>query len=102
MIKTITINEDLVNEIQLKDATVQTMKDVVKNLIETHALEEKDIVTISPVFFGLQKRLSEAEVAFTKAKDAMIHEILDEETRKNLTFWNLDYFSCELTYETKE
>lgn len=98
MKQTILVNEDMVNEIQMKDATEQSMKSTIAAYLETHALDETDKALSSPVFVSYQKKAAEAGIEFRKAKDAMIADLFSAEERARGINWSLDYDSCTLTY----
>lgn len=98
---TIKINEDVVADIQLKDATVQVMQNTLSVFLDTHSLDATDDILNSPIYAGFQKKLVEAKVAFEKAKDSMINENLDADTRQKVVNWDLNYSSGILSYITE-
>lgn len=98
----IAIDEEIVNKIQLKDFEMQASKDVIAVLLDTHTLDADAKLVASPVFAAYQKRLVEAKAAFERAKDEMITYHVDEELRKQILNWNLDYYSCTLTLQVQE
>ena len=87
------IPEDVVNDIQLKDMTVQSMRSVIASLLEMHAEDVDAKLVNSPVFEEYHRRMAEAQNEFAKAKDAMIVKYVTEDDRKIMMNWNLDYNS---------
>lgn len=92
----ISVDERIVSDVQLKDITVQSLQSIVMSFMEMHALDSKDTVLNSPVFLGMQKKVIDARRDFENAKDAMITQVVPEDTRKKVTSWNLAYNRCEL------
>ena len=48
------IDEDVVNNIQLKDFEAAGMRSVIMTLIETHSAEQNPVILDSPIFIGYQ------------------------------------------------
>ena len=96
------IPEEVVNSIQLKDFETVSMQAVITNLLETHALDTDTRLIESPVFVGYQAKLSKVRQEFEQAKDKMLAEYVDADTRAKVTNWNLDYNSCTLTLQVME
>lgn len=100
-LNTIQVNEDVVADIQMKDATVQVLQKTLSIFLDTHTLDATDDILNSPVCVGFQKKLVDAKVAFEQAKDSMINENLDADTRQKVVNWDLNYSSGILSYITE-
>lgn len=98
----IQIPENIVNNIQLKDFEMIAMQAVITNMLEAHSLDIDTKIIDSPVFLGYQNKLVQVKQAFEQLKDNMIYQYVDEETRKKVTNWNLDYSSCTLYLQLKD
>ena len=98
----IQIPQEIVNNIQLKDFEVISMQSVIANLLETHALDKDERVIKSPVFVGYQNRLVKVRKEFEDAKDKMLVDFIDAETRATVMNWGLDYNSCTLTLQIRD
>jgi hypothetical protein len=92
----IQIPEDVVNGIQLKDFEAVSMQAVITGMLETHALDADARIIESPIFMGYQTKLAKVRREFEQAKNEMISTFVEEEVRKQVTNWNLDYNSCIL------
>lgn len=92
------VPEDVVDDIQLKGAIVDSASDVVATFLEMHAMDTNTNAIDSPVFAGYERKLAAARQEWERAKSAMLESMLDESTRLALKSWNLDYNTCELTY----
>lgn len=99
MEKKILVNEEVVNDIQLKDAKVQGLQAVLENMITAHLMDEKNILSTSPVFLGFQNNIATAKAEFETAKDTMICDVLSADERAKVKTWNLNYYTNEFTYE---
>lgn len=97
-VKKIQIDEDVVADIQMKDAAVQVLQRTLSIFLDTHALDATDDILSSPICIGFQKKLVDAKVAFEKAKDAMISNTFDEVAIRKITNWDLNYSSGTLSY----
>jgi len=100
-VKKIQIDEDVVADIQMKDAAVQVLQRTLSIFLDTHALDATADILNSPVCIGFQKKLVDAKVAFENAKDAMINSTFDETARHKITNWDLNYSACMLSYTTE-
>ena len=98
----IQIPEEVVNSIQLKDFEAVSMQAVITNMLESHSLDADTRIIESPVFLGYQARLVNVKKEFEQAKDKMIMEYVDENVRKSIINWNLDYSSCILVLQFVE
>ena len=98
----IQIPEEVVNGIQLKDFEVISMQAVIANMLETHALDESMQIIESPVFVGYQNKLVKVRKEFEDAKDKMLVDFIDAETRATVMNWSLDYNSCTLTLQVRD
>ena len=100
-VKKIQIDEDVVADIQMKDAAVHVLQRTLSIFLDTHALDATDDILSSPICIGFQKKLVDAKVALERAKDSMINENLDADTRQKVVNWDLNYSSCILSYITE-
>ncbi len=91
------VNEDVVNDIQLKDVEAQMSKEVIVQIIESHKFEEDTSFMESPVFKAYQKDSADKQIAFEKAKNDMAESNIPAHLRDSVKEWNLNYFTCELT-----
>lgn len=98
----IQIPRETVNGIQLKDFEAVSMQAVIANMLESHALDEDTRVIESPVFVGYQNRLVKVRKEFEDAKDKMLVDFIDAETRATIMNWGLDYNSCTLTLQVRD
>lgn len=98
----IQIPEDVVNGIQLKDFEAVSMQSVITGMLESHALDADDRIISSPVFVGYQARLAQVRREFEQAKDKMLVEFVDAETRATVMGWSLDYHSCTLILQVRD
>ena len=98
----IQIPEEVVNKIQLKDFETMSMQSVIANVLESHALDADARILETPVFGGYHNMLIKARKEFEQAKDEMIMEYVDENVRKSIINWNLDYSSCILVLQFVE
>lgn len=96
-VKRIEIDENMVNNIQLKDCKVHAMQAIVNNFLETHLLDTSLEAINSPIFIAFNQQLVEAKVDFERSKDEMIHTYFQEKDKQNLVNWQLDYFDNILT-----
>lgn len=92
----IQIPEEVVNKIQLKDFETISMQSVIANILESHVLDTDARILETPVFGGYQNMLVKVRKEFEQAKDEMIMKYVDEDVRKSIINWNLDYSSCIL------
>lgn len=100
--KIINVEESIVNDIQTKDIAVQSMQDVLTNLLESHALDEKVSILESPLVNAYQVKIIEAKKAFEQAKDALVDKYIEPELQKKVTNWSLNYSKCELELTIKD
>ena len=97
--KTIQIPEDVVKDIQEKDAKIRALEGVLARALDND-YSSKVMTTGSPsvVENALIDRLTQAHIAFEDAKNAMVLKYLSSET-KEVKNWTLDYGKRELSYE---
>ena len=95
--KTIQIPEDVVKDIQEKDVTTQSIQAIINDLLNSHGADSQDTISVSPVFMGLMKQFTAAKIEFENAKNAMVLKYL-KPTNDEVTNWNLDYGTGELSY----
>lgn len=98
----IQIPEEVVNKIQLKDFETISMQSVIANILESHVLDTDARILETPVFGGYQNMLIKARKEFEQAKNEMIMKYVDEDVRKSIINWNLDYSSCILILQLEE
>lgn len=91
------IDENIVADIQLHDASVITHKAVIQDMLTTHAYDKVDVVTNNVVFKKYQEDLNKEFIAFEAAKNVMIERYVPAEIRAGSFDWNLDYNTCKLT-----
>lgn len=96
------IPEDVVDGIQVKGFEAGSMEVVIANMLESHALDADARILESPVFVGYQAKLATVKKEFEQAKDKMLVEFVDAETRSKVTNWSLDYNSCTLTLAVRD
>lgn len=97
MKKVITIDENVVADIQMKDISMQTANDVIAKLIDAHQLDTDTSVLDSPVFKAYHDSAVEKRLAFENAKDAMVLKYIPKEFQDRVKNWNLNYSTNELT-----
>lgn len=97
----ITIPEDVVNDIQVKDFTYNAAKDVIAGLIESHSVDLDDRIIGSPVFVGYQQKMIDAKTEFEKSKDDMINQFVKDDIKDSIVNWNLNYSQCMLILTVK-
>ena len=98
-IKTIQIPEDVVNDIQEKDAKIRAIEGVLARAFDND-YASKVAATGSPsvVENAMLDRLTKAHVDFENAKNAMVLKYLSAEI-SNIKNWTLDYGTKKLSYE---
>ena len=96
--KEIIIAKDDVTDIQTKDFKVQTIQNVITQLMEMHALDENPVVLTSPVFMAYQDQLVKAKIDFESSKDVLVNKYLTPDVQKKVARWSLNYNTCTLTY----
>lgn len=97
MQRVINIPEDVVSAIEKRDLKYQALKETLKELVETHALDENTSFLDSPVITRLTEKITDARKDWEDAKNAMALKYISETDSKRLTNWNLNYGTCELT-----
>ena len=98
----IQIPAEVVNNIQVKDFEIISMQNVIASLLESHLLDEDDRMIKSPIFIGYQEKLTKLRKEFEDAKDKMLIDFIDAETRATVMNWGLDYNSCTLTLQVRD
>ena len=93
----IIVDEDIASGIQEKDFARQTAQDVLANLVQMHQQDTDASFIMSPVYGALEKKASDARMAWEKAKEDMVARFIPEEVQPHVANWNLDYGSCELS-----
>jgi len=97
----INIPEDVVEEIQLKDAKVRAHQGILTSFLESHTLDSSADILERPIIVKYQEMTAEAQAEFEKAKDTMIMSFVDPEVQKTVASWNLDYGHCELILKVR-
>lgn len=100
--KTIQIPEDVVKDIQRKNADVTVCMQTLDDLVNSHYADEDTSFFDSPVIAKLREKASEAQIAFDDAKNALVQKYIPDEDRENAREWDLSYSSCLLKYAVKE
>lgn len=94
------INQETVNDIQIKDASYQSSQDVIIRLLETHSADVKQDLIGSTIFEQFQKQVAEKKIAFEQSKTDMLAANFTQEEISQIKNWSLDYNTCVLTYTT--
>ena len=100
--KTIQIPEDVVKDIQKKNAEVTVCMQTLDDLVNAHYADEDASFFDSPVVAKLREKAGEAQIAFDDAKNALVEKYIPNEDRENAREWDLSYSSGILTYAVKE
>ena len=100
--KTIQIPEDVVKDIQEKNADVTVCMQTLNDLVNAHYTDEDTTFFDSPVIAKLRDKASEAQIAFDNAKNALVEKYIPDEDRESAREWDLSYSSGILTYAVKE
>lgn len=95
--KIFSVDEEIVNDLQLKDCKVAAMQAVLTNFLEMHLLDSNTDAIESPIIKEFQNKVLAAKIDFEKAKDAMLHKVLPDDIRERVVNWSLSYFDCELS-----
>lgn len=90
--------EEIVQELHACDVMYTSLKSQLANMIETHTKEQKDALTIAPLFLGLIKSAAEAYKEFEKAKFLLAKQ-LPVDAGYEITDWSCDYESKRVAYE---
>lgn len=93
------INQETVNDIQIKDASYQSSQDVIIRLLETHSADINQDLIGSPIFDQFQKQVAEKKIAFEQSKTDMLAANFTQEEISQIKNWSLDYNTCTLTYQ---
>ena len=96
--KIITVNPDIVADIQLKDASRQTALDIVSNLLDLHRLDTDLSFMDQPVYKRLSADADAKKLEWDKAKDAMIQKVIPKDEIDRIKDWSLDYMTGRLSY----
>ena len=91
----------VVDNIQLKNAELTVLTNVMREFVETHLQDTVGTALQSPVYNALQEKATNAMIAFEKAKDDMVKTYIDLPSGK-VANWELNYNNCTLSYETTE
>lgn len=87
-----------VTELRSLDLMRSSLVSQIVNVVETHAKDEFDMVTSTPVFMGLIKATADSYKEF-KVQEKLLEKRIPAKKGKSLTRWNLDYeaglVSCE-------
>ena len=97
MKEVIKVNEEIVNDIQAKDVSLQTSKEILIQMLDMHKLDRDTSFMETPIFKAYQQDIENKRLEFDKAKDKMASEYIPENLAEKVKEWNLNYFTNELT-----
>lgn len=93
--KTVSVDADVVKNIALKQAKVDSLKSVLESFLLDHS---SDSFAVAKTIRTLNDEIANAQYDFDRAKDEMVSKYIPEEVRMGSTDWSLDFFKNELTY----
>lgn len=91
-------SEETVQELHSCDVMYTSLKSQLANMIETHTKEQKDTLTMAPLFLGLIKSAADAYKDFENAKFILSRQI-PVDSGYEIADWSCDYVSRRVTYD---